>query len=324
MSKLLDIFITHWNEPWEIVRPGIMMLSLQRRVDWENIGVTIIHDGVERFPDELLSGLPFTVNQVYIPHGGVSAARNYAIDNSDATWIKFCDCDDTFAGVYSLSCIINVLANSKQYDMLWFPFIFDLYSGDQIVLDGSPVFIHDKVLRRSFLNKANIRFNTDLTFSEDFAFVSLIKMTLDNKKVGKIDSSFPIYIYVQRPEGVANRPELWLQNKIGLFNAHCYVESELLNRGFTHDADSLAGRTISEVYAALLLAIPSVDTSEFVNLALEYYHKNKDRIDCLSEQDWESIVNITNSQNHTNITKADVYKWIEGFEKGTKDERSDQ
>ena len=135
MSKLLEIVITHWNEPWEIVKPGIMMLSVQRRVDWENIGVTIIHDGTDKFPDELLSCLPFTVNQVCIPHSSVSAARNYAIDHCDATWIKFCDCDDTFAGIYSISCIIEVLANSSRHDMLMFPFVFDPYLGNQVVVD---------------------------------------------------------------------------------------------------------------------------------------------------------------------------------------------
>lgn len=324
MSKLLDIFITHWTEPWDIIRPGMMMLSVQRRVDWENVGVTIIHDGTAAFPNELMSGFPFTVNQVCLPHGGVSASRNYAIDNSDATWIKFCDCDDMFAGVYSLSCVMDILPNSKQYDMLWFPFIFDPYYGNQMVLEGSPVFIHDKVLRRSFLNKTHIRFNENLTFSEDFAFVSLIKMTLDNIRVGKIDSNFPIYVYNQRPGGVANRDDFWLKNKVGLFDAHCYVEEELMKHGFTHDSDTMVARAICESYVAVSTANKAIDTTDFVGRVFEYYERNKDRLQNLNDQDWEYIIEITNEQNHSQITREMVEMWIDMNTKGTEDERIDQ
>lgn len=324
MSKLFEIVITHWNEPWEIVKPGIMMLSVQRRVDWENIGVTIIHDGTDKFPAELLSCLPFTVNQVCIPHSGISAARNYAIDHCDATWIKFCDCDDTFAGIYSISCIIEVLANSSRHDMLMFPFVFDPYFGNQVVVDGSPVFIHDKIFRRSFLIQNNLRFNEELTFSEDFAFNSIMKTVIDSTRVGKIESNFPIYVWVQRRDGVANRPEFWLKNRIGLFDAHRYVEQEFKKRGFNKDADSLVGRTIAEVYAALSSADNSIDTSGFVRDALEYYHNNKERMDSLTNDDWDFIIKVTNEQNLTNITKDDVYNWIASFEKGTEDDGEDK
>lgn len=324
MSKLLEIVITHWDEPWEIVRPGMMMLSIQRRVDWENIGVTIIHDGTSKFPNELLSGFPFAVNQICIPHGGVSAARNYAIDNIDATWIKFCDCDDTFAGVYSISCIVDVLANSSQHDMLMFPFVFDPYFGKQVVVKGSPVFIHDKIFRRSFLIQNNLRFNEDLTFSEDFAFNSIIKTVIDSSRIGNIESNFPIYVWVQRRDGTANRPELWLKNRMGLFDAHRYVEQEYQKRGFVKDADSLVGRTIAEVCAAVLSANRSIDTSVFAHNALEYYYSNKERMDGLTDEDWDFIIQVTNEQNQTNITKEDVYNWIASFEKGTEDDGKDK
>ena len=324
MSKLLEIVINHWDEPWEIVRPGIMMLSIQRRVDWENIGITIIHDGTNKFPNELLSGLPFEINQVCIPHGGISAARNYAIDNIDATWIKFCDCDDTFAGVYSVSCIMDVLGNSSRHDMLMFPFVFDPYYGNQTVVDGSPVFIHDKIFRRSFLIQNDLRFNEDLSFSEDFAFNSIIKTVIDSSRVGKIESNFPIYVWVQRRDGVANRPEFWLKNRVGLYHAHRYVEQEYRKRGFIKDADSMVGRTVAEVYAALSSIGQSIDTSDFVNDVLEYYYNNKECMDGLTDEDWDFIIKMTNEQNQTNITKDDVYNWIAGFEKGTEDERIDQ
>ena len=324
MSKLLEIVINHWDEPWEVVRPGIMMLSIQRCVDWENIGVTIIHDGTGAFPNELLAGFPITINQIRLPHGGISAARNYAINNCDATWIKFCDCDDVFAGIYSVSCIMDVLSSSSRHDMLFFPFIFDSYDGHQIVVDGSPVFIHDKVWRRSFLKKNNLYFNEDLTFSEDFAFNSLVKTVIDSSRIGRVDSNFPIYAYIQRPNGVANRPDFWLKNRRGLYDAHRYVEQELLRRGYKEDADSLVGRTVAEVYAALLSTPKHVDASDFIRDTLAYYEANKDRMDSLTDKNWEYIIEVTNNQNHTNITKDDVYNWIASFKEGTEDDGEDQ
>ena len=64
---LLDMFITHWTEPWEVGKNGFGMLSLQRAVDWSQIRITLVHDGTEPFPDEYFDGMPFTVSQFSIP-----------------------------------------------------------------------------------------------------------------------------------------------------------------------------------------------------------------------------------------------------------------
>ncbi len=53
---LLDLFITHYNESWEVCRPGFQMLRNQRCVDWKQVKVTVVHDGTKCFPDALLEG----------------------------------------------------------------------------------------------------------------------------------------------------------------------------------------------------------------------------------------------------------------------------
>ena len=99
---MLDIVITHYREPWEICRKQFIMLDMQRRVDWKDIRVTVINDGGHRLPEECLAGLSYPIEQLDIPHGGISAARNAGIEHSTAEWLCFCDFDDMFADVYAL------------------------------------------------------------------------------------------------------------------------------------------------------------------------------------------------------------------------------
>ena len=105
---MLDIFITHYKEPWEVCRKQFVMLDMQRRVDWDEIRVTVINDGGHRIPEEHLEGLSYRVQQLDIPHGGISAARNAGIMAAQEPWIMFCDCDDCFSNIYALEDIVNI------------------------------------------------------------------------------------------------------------------------------------------------------------------------------------------------------------------------
>ena len=311
MNKLLDIYITHWTEPWDLGKKLFMMLSLQRRINWRYIGINIIHDGSDEFPNELFEDCPFNVNQICLPHGGVSAARNYAINNSNAEWIKFCDFDDIFAGVYSLSCIINALPTAERFDMLWFPMITDIYTGETQIEECSPVFIHDKVYRVAFLKEHNIRFNESLTFSEDYAFSSILKLAMPNEKIGKIESNFPIYVYCVRNGSVGNRYDLWYRNRCSLFDAHAFVQAETAQHGDQHEADMMAVHTVYENYLTITRAGNRYDTSELKQKTFEYYDQHKESFERISDDDVDTILDLTNKQNCCIINKKNLLRWIE-------------
>ena len=316
MNKLLNIVITHWTEPYEIGLPGLRILSVQSRVNWDMVDVTIIHDGSDKFPEEYFCGFPFKVQQVCIPNGGVSAARNYAIDHSEAEWIKFCDFDDMFAGVYSLSRITDAISETNNFNTIWFPFIIDIYRGDLLLIhECSQVFIHNKVFRTSFLREKNIRFNESLSFSEDFAFISLLELEIDPKTFGKIDSNFPIYIYIQRTDSLGNLPNLQYQNRCGLFDAHCYVEQQMRKHGDTYHADLMVVRTLTENYYTIFSAGESIDTSDLFSRTVEFYKANKDRLNCVSGEDLDHVIDDTNDQNHSEITKAGFLQWLRQLER---------
>ena len=315
MNKLLDIVITHWTEPFEVGYPAIQMLALQRRINWDLVNVTIIHDGSEKFSEKHFRNLPFKVHQVCLPKSGVSAARNYAIDHSEAEWIKFCDFDDMFAGVYSLSRITDAISETNNFNTIWFPFIIDIYRGDLLLIhECSQVFIHDKIFRTSFLREKNIRFNESLSFSEDFAFISLLELEIDPKTFGKIDSNFPIYIYIQRIDSLGNLPNRQYKNRCGLFDAHCYVEEEMRKHNEIYHADLMVVRTLTENYCTILTADKSADTSELFQRTAAFYKAKKQRLDCVSGEDLDHVIEDTNNQNHIEISKAGFFQWLRQFE----------
>lgn len=312
-SKLLDIVITHWTEPWEVGASAFRMLSLQRRVDWGCVHVTVIHDGSDAFPDKYFRDFPFVVDQVCLKHGGISRARNYAIKNSKSEWIKFCDFDDMFAGAYSLSCILNTIYAADNYDMLWFPMIVDVYAGGLDIKEGSPVFLHDKVFRTSFLHENNILFNEDLFYSEDFAFLSDLKFVLDPVRIGKIECNFPIYIFIQRTNSVSNRRRNWLKNRIGHFRSLSYVESMTRKYGEEYDANTMVARIMVESMCAMKTASHDIDMSDYERMVRDYFSCHELDFYAVKNDDLATVVGYANEQNGSDITVDELMRWIGGI-----------
>lgn len=203
--KKLDIIVTHYDEPWETGKKLFDMLAMQRGFDFQDIGVTIVHDGSELLPDENFMQYPFTVVQKIINHAGVSAARNAGIKIADAPWIMFCDFDDTFSSIYSLRHILSVLP-TDSFDELWCEFYAEDKKADgKTVLHirgENSVFIHGKIFRKQFLVDNGLRFPEDMDFNEDSAFVATIHALADYRRIGKITAETPLYIWTFR-EGSA-------------------------------------------------------------------------------------------------------------------------
>lgn len=205
---MLDIIVTHYKEPFAVGRKLFDMIGLQRCVDFDQIRVLVVHDGGEAFPDECFTGLPYQVEQVCIPHGGVSAARNAGIDRANAKWIMFCDFDDTFAAIYSLRNIMTLLG-SDDYDMLWSRIIAEDYIDGKQLLYFVPdkqrfVFCHGKVYRTAFLRESGIRFREELVFNEDSCLNACIIARTPYSRIGEIKSNMPIYCWVRRENSVTN------------------------------------------------------------------------------------------------------------------------
>ena len=284
----LDLIIPHYNEPYKTVRPMLQILENQMKIRPGDVRVLFVNDGEENRLPELETynpGFPFI--EYSIPHAGVSAARNYGLEQSDADWVMFCDCDDSFTSIYSIYELVSVL-DTENHDMLWVSYYFDMPSThDRYLVDKFDLtFVHGKLFRRSFLNDNHIRFNTNLRYTEDTCFLHVIEMYVNPERIGMISPNMPLYVYKHRTESVSNNPKNLWKNTVGLFDGQCYLAEENLKHGRIELYKKYVMRAITDAYIALCRDDISQDRSEYDRKAWEFY---KNRKDCLSGFDTELL-----------------------------------
>lgn len=184
-------------------KPFFDMLALQRNIDFKDVGVILINDGEEsRLPDELFKDYPYRVDNITIPHGGVSRARNAGIDASKADWVMICDFDDQFCSTLGLQLLFSAIQEDDK-DMYYSHFL------EEVPVDGAMklmphnrdvIFIHGKMFRRQWLVDNNIRFCDGLTLHEDVFFNSLAQAVAEEDRIGEIKSGF--YLWCNNPVSV--------------------------------------------------------------------------------------------------------------------------
>lgn len=315
---LLDLYITHWNEPWEIGEKGFQMLAMQRLVDWSKIRVTLVHDGSEKFPESYFAGMPFKVNQVCLPHGGIAKARNWCIEHGDAEWIKWNDFDDSFAHLYALRDMMNVLP-AEKFDLLWFHMYWECYGKVYIRRDRECIFVHNKLLRRSFLMDNQIRFQEDLTWCKDSAFFADVEMIINHERIGLIRCDAPIYCYAAREGSLCNRPEIRFQNLQSFFRRHTYVAEQFRNRGLIDQHNTMCVRVMGDSYYTLNLA-PGIteDKSEHEKRVWKWFDEHRDAFYKCRPEMVDEVIEAVNREcfDGGTITKEALMDWIHRHERG--------
>ena len=314
----LDLIVPHYNEPWSMGKKFFDMLGCQRGVDFNEFQVTLVHDGTDPFPQERFSEYPFKTVQHVIKHGGVSTARNYGLRMSEAKWVVFCDFDDMFANIYALHDILNVL-DTDDFDLLW----FDLLWQDRTVLhirkERNPVFVHDKVFRRDFLTDNNIRFNEELTWCEDSAFLAVVEMEINHNRIGKIKCNSPIYLYNVRDGSLCNRPEIKFANLQSFFKRHTYVADEFLKRGLIDQYNTMCVRVMADSFYTLTLA-PGIneDKSEHEARVWEWYDKHREPFKACKPENFDMVMVAVNREcfDGGEVKKKAFLEWIDRHERG--------
>ena len=321
MSKL-DIIIPHYNESYDIVKPILQMLEVQRKTEYGDYRVLFINDGEEHHLSEL-DGYdpPYPFEERSIPHGGVSAVRNYGIEQSDAEWIMFCDCDDTFASVYSLHEILQGIGVQEGYDLLWCPYYFelpDIYDR-HLVDEFELTFLHGKIFRREFLNEHKLRFNTELNYTEDTSFLHVAGMELNPHCIGKIQPNMPLYVYVRRERSVSNATSNIWRNSVGLFHGQIYLAEENFRRNRTDTYCSYVCRAMTDAYVALCRTDISEPRESLDREAWEFYRTRTEDFAKVPKEYVEK--SIQRSILEFNISKETVQElpdfgvWLDGWTK---------
>lgn len=255
---MLDIIVTHYDEPWSVGKKFFDMLALQRGIDFDRIRVLLIHDGLNRgFPQRYFKEYPYKVEQHKIPHGGVSAARNEGLRLARRQWVEFCDFDDTYAHVYTLRDLFDHLPTEK-YDLLWTGIIAEepIKGSHRLNLyrrkSQDVVFCHGKFYRREFLLQNDIWFDTELTFNEDSLFNATIAAVItDPHRMGELKGIMPDYVWCARKGSVTKTPGRKAEAMLGTYIRQkklCEVHKRLLPKD---RYDGQVARTIWDLYYML-------------------------------------------------------------------------
>ena len=230
----LDILITHYNEPFEVVKPLLDSIQIQRNVNFKDIGIIIVNDGSK---NELISknliAYKYNIKLLTQEHSGVSNARNKALDNSNANYVMFCDCDDSFYNVNSLNMILHYLENNP--DIVVNDFYEEVIRNNSVYVlkhKNDEVFIHGKVYSRNYLIDNNLRFNSKLTVHEDYYFNKLCLTLTENKIV--IDE--PMYLWCSRPDSICRKDKDYLQKTyVNLIDVNDCLLTDFINRGLLNE-----------------------------------------------------------------------------------------
>ena len=270
-------------------------IAVQQNIDFKDIEVIICNDGSNTILEEkFLNAYNFSIKYIRQEHKGVSAARNSCLDASNAEYVMFCDADDMFENVYSISRIFFEM--KKPFDVLNCSFIEELKASDGAIKllkkDNDCVFVHGKVYRRAFLTGNNIRWNENLTIHEDSYFNILCKQMAKEYRY----CYEQMYIWKWRDASVCRRdPKYMLKTYTNLLDSNEALIDELKNRRMEREAGQVA-------YSALFDLFYTLNKSEWMDSANKkyvdktvecfkvFFQKFKELISAVSDEDKKQII----------------------------------
>lgn len=172
----LDILVNHYQESPEIVRRLLDSIQKQRSIRLSDIRILMFSDGTEHaLKSEDLSGYSFHIEYQALPHHGVCATRNSLLDNAQAKYVIFCDCDDEFSKDYALNHLLAIVEKSGA-DIVGAAFDREnkTESGFEYIPYKRQIrWLHCKIFRRQYLITKKIRFPDEMLFSGDMYFLFL-------------------------------------------------------------------------------------------------------------------------------------------------------
>lgn len=161
----LQILVPHFQYDPKLLLDSI---AIQQSVDFSEIGVIIVYDGYDAVPIPRRE-YPFRVKEIFQPHGGISVARNTALDAASAEYIMLCDEDDMFFHACAVRLILDEIRQKKP-DAMMSVFIEETPFRKYVNHEWDSIFVHGKVYRLDYLRENRIRFNPELQLHEDVFF----------------------------------------------------------------------------------------------------------------------------------------------------------
>jgi glycosyltransferase involved in cell wall biosynthesis len=249
----LDIIVPHWKEPWSVCRYLFESLEWQIGINFDDLRVIVVNDGMHEPYEDIdeLPKFPFEVVILKKEHEGVSAARNYGMDYTDADYFMLCDSDDGFLSALGLQMVFQQM--KLGFDYLVTPFIEETrdIAGNWAIIrhDDDLTFMHGKAYRTAFMREHNIRFDPAMTIHEDGYFNMLFYTTA--KHDGMLRSTkVPFYLWRWNENSTVrtNREDFVLRTYPQLMQTRVGISRELKSRGYEEEYKASTAMTVLNSY----------------------------------------------------------------------------
>jgi len=295
-KPILEIVVTHYDEPWELGKPFFDMIQNQRLADLNTVRVTVVQDEKEStLPwEELLKPYSFPVSVLTVPeHKGTAHSRNVAISKSNAEWIMFFNFDDRFADVCSLSMILDQFPTDEA-DLIWCKIVKEQkwYTGTVYMncVDGVSFADTDgKLYRTKFLQDNHLYFQVLSKYYYDHAFNSTVLATTDPWRIAKLTTNFyPVY-KTYRPDSLRHTREAQYEMMHTVFERDCMIADILKIRGFDFEYKRTMAKAICGQYYALYDPDTQEKKLEFPHNFVHYYREHQAEFKSISHTDLATI-----------------------------------
>ena len=317
----LQLLVPQYKEDENMVRMLLDSLVLQQGVDLNEVGVVIVNDGTDvKLSNEFIGSYPFKIKYVHAPHGGVSAARNVALQEAEADYVMFCDADDMFLNNCGVWLIFNEIEKG-EFDAFISPFSEETYSNGKHNYINHPntdgTFVHGKIYRRQFLLDKHIFWDKDLTIHEDsyFNYLARVNAAKDKLRLGKD----VFYLWKYRPDSVCRTQKDWtVKSYTHMIKSTEHLVDELLRRGLMEYAKEASMNLIYRTYfQANTDAWNKDENREYAEADMtafrEYYKKYGPVADLLNEKKKKELWHIIREQAYkegTVFMKFTFHDWI--------------
>ena len=257
----LDLIVPHYKEPWEVCRYLFDSIALQRGICFDNIKVIVVNDGDCGMFDENLDQIrtqsllntmyPYKISYLPKEHGGVSAARNYGLDHSEADYVMFCDIDDGFLNNYGLHLVFAAM--QEKHDYIYSNFVEETFTADNTMTiirhDNDFTFMHGKGYKRSFLVERNIRFDPAMTLHEDGYFNSVVLAEVRHLASMKcIETPFYLWRWNDASTVRKDREDFVLRTYENVMQTRIGTCEQIRNRGYEDDFKAAVCMTVLNSY----------------------------------------------------------------------------
>ncbi len=209
---LLDIIVPQFNEGENYIRRLLDSVKCQKYVNLNDIRIVFVNGHSNNLPSKNIFDDYKELNiKVLIDeeNRGPGYSRQHGIDDSDAKYITFIDCDDELYGENSLYYISSCI-NEANPDIIFTASyrektIDGKFQYKKITNSDMRASLHGKFIKREFLINRNIRFHEKIWDYEDSYFNTILYNEIIESKANEIHLDLVTYLWKENNDSVTLR-----------------------------------------------------------------------------------------------------------------------